>query len=217
MRMLPITAGVLTVAATVVVCLVIPASLAISVGDGKSAVGAIEVYGYPKSFFSLSSKAAGFDTPTTPVAFNLGDGWHLLVWHNDRVQRLVHFQYVPSGESRYGDWIHARRLESFDVPRPSLAYYFVGLTVALGIGWATRRSRWRYRIAMGSLLFVIVVGDLAACCFAVSVATFPICMSLGWVAAFLLGGSLRRDENDGSDCSREEKYAKLTAMTATQP
>jgi hypothetical protein len=214
--MLPITAGVLTVAATALACLAIPASRTISVGDDKSAVGRIEIYGYPKSFFCLSSKAAGFATPMTPVAFNLGDGWHLLVWHDDRVQRLVHFQHVPSAESRYGDSVHTQWLESFDVPRPSLVYYFIGLAVTLGIGCATNRSRRCRRIAMAAMLSVIVLGNLTIGCFAVSVATFPICVSLGWAAAFLLGESLRRHEGETACCSHKDESATLTATTATQ-
>jgi hypothetical protein len=181
---------VLMVTATAVVCFAIPANRVISVGDDVSAVRAAEIYGYSKSLFCLSSKAAGFQTPMTPVAFCLGGGWHLLVWHDDRVRRLVHFQYVDCGRNRYGDWIHTREVQSFDVSRPSLLFYFVGLAFLFGMGWATYRSRRVYRVVTVILLSLVVLGNLLVGGLAEFVAMFPIVVSIGWVAAFLVGANI---------------------------
>ncbi len=191
MRNASIAAGVLILAATVVICLVIPANQVISVGDDASTIRAIELFGYPKSLFSLARRRLADGKPLTPVAFCMDDGWHLLVWHNERVQFLTHFQYVPRKHS-YGDWIHTRDVESFTIPRPNLLFYFIGLVVLLGIGWATRRLKLIRRIVLGVLLFLVVLGNLVVGCFAESLALFPICVSLGWVAAFLLGANIFR-------------------------
>lgn len=217
MRTKSIVVGILAVAATAILCVVIPASRVISVGDDVSAVRAIEIYGYPKSHFSLSSKAAGFETPMTPVAFSLGDGWHLLVWHNNRVQRLVHFQYVSRGEHRYGDWIHTRQVKSIEVLRPGLLFYFVGLGVLFGLGLATHRFRTIYRVVLGILLLVVVLGNVAVGGFAESVAMFPICVSLGWGAAFLLGANIFRTTHAEASRSQQANTAEQSAPTTRQP
>lgn len=216
MRNISIASGILMAAATVVVCLVIPASRVISVGDDVSAVRAVKIYGYPKSYFCLSSKAAGFKTPMQRVAFCVGDGWHLLVWHNDRVQRLVHFQYVSRGMHRYGDWIHTREVESFEVPRPSLVFYFVGLGVLFGLGWITHSFKWIHRIVFGLLLFLVVLGNLVMGGLSESVAMFPLLVSIGWVSAFLLGANLFRSAHAEKSCLQQEEVAEQSAPPTAQ-
>lgn len=201
------------VAVTVVIYCVIPASRVISVGDDISAVRAVEIYGYPRSYFCLSSKAAGFDTPMERVAFCMGDGWHLLVWHNDRVHRLVHFQYVSRGPHRYGEWIHTRIVESFKVPRPGLLFYFVGLGILFGLGWTTRRFKRIRRIVLGILLFLVVIGNLAFGCLAESVAMLPIFVSIGWVAAFFFGANVTRIPDTEVSSPRKAEAAKESVPT----
>jgi hypothetical protein len=215
-KTLSIAAGILVATATVVVCFVIPAKCVISVGDDASAVRAVEIYGYPKSHFSLASKAAGFETPMTPVAFSLGDGWHLLVWHDDRVRRLVHFQYVSRGEHRYGDWIQTRQAKSFEVPRPGLLWYVVGLGVSFGLGWAAHRFRRSYRVAVRILLLLVVLGNVAVGCLAESAALFPISVSLGWIAAFLLGANALQSPQVTASVSPQSKLAEQSTPATAQ-
>jgi hypothetical protein len=218
MRRLSIASGVLVVAATAVVCFVIPASCVISVGNDVSAVRSLEIYGYAKAHLSLITRVAGFNTRMTPVAFCLGDDWILVVWHDDQVRRMVHFQYVSRGEHQYGDWIHTREVESFEVPRPGILFYFVGLTALFGIGWATCRSRRIYRVVLGFLLFLAVLGNAVVGCIAESVPIFPICVSVGWVAAFLLGANaFRRDQNNDPTGTLKPGSTSSPLSTSEEP
>ncbi|MFZ1937394.1 MAG: hypothetical protein WCB27_14100 [Thermoguttaceae bacterium] len=185
MRAISIVAALVTVAATVVLCLVVPVNRVISVGDDASALKAFKFYGYPETGFSLTA----FQYPkdgrlVTPTFFRLHGQWHLQVWHDDRIESMMLFECVPH-EHAYSDWINTSDVKSFAIPRATLLPYFFGFAVSFAVGWGLRRLRLAHPLIQATAVLEIIVGDIAAA----GSTAFEILVSLGWAAAFVFGAN----------------------------
>jgi hypothetical protein len=201
MRAISIVAALVTVAATVVLCLVVPANRVISVGDDASALKAFKFYGYPPAGFSLCLPDARDGRRLTPTFFCLGDPWYLLIWHDDRIASVMRFQYVPR-EHEYGDRINRSDFRSFTIPRSNLLPYFVGLTAFLGIGWAAQRLGQAHPVIQATAVLVVVLGNMAV---AGSMAMFQVLVSLGWAAALVFGANVFRSPCANRPLPQEDK------------
>ncbi|MEN6449293.1 MAG: hypothetical protein ABFC96_02285 [Thermoguttaceae bacterium] len=158
MRGIAITAGILVVVATIVLCLFASAKV-ISVGDDASVLRAFKDYGYPEERFSVLPYRGPDGKRHIPRFFHLGNNWYIRVWHSDRIEDITHFKAVPH-EHAYTDFVDNRELTSFTIPRSSFVPYFIGLAVLFAISWAVHRRRTVYRCLLGVLIFLLVVGNL---------------------------------------------------------
>ena len=99
----------------------IPASTTVHVGDDGSRVNEIGRYGYGKSIFSLRHNKDANGIPLQPSAFLIGpDGYHLLIWHNDKIDSMTHFRHEQPVPNTYGEWHDIKksiRLLSIDLPQ----------------------------------------------------------------------------------------------------
>jgi hypothetical protein len=215
MRATSIVTGVVMLATTAFLCIVVPANRVIAVGDDASALRAFKFYGYPTTMFSVVPCGVN-GRWLTPAFFRLGGEWHLRVWHDDRIQSITHFLCVPH-EHQYSDFIQNRDMKSFTIPSSSLSPYCVGLAVLLGMGWAAHGSKQARRVGLAILLLLVVLGNLAVARFAESVAMFPVLISIGWVAAFLFGTSVFQPARVKTPRSRPEQAVKRSASAAIQP
>jgi hypothetical protein len=190
MRVISIAAGLLVATITAFLCIVVPANRTISVGDDGSVLNAFEFYGYPTTKFSLNCATEKYFGQPTSVFFRLDNQWHLRVrLRNNRVIDMTHFQSVPQ-EHDYCDFIHESDVDAFTIPHTSLMPYFIGLVVLFGIGSVATRYVWVYPAVSATLLFVMLLGNIALARFSETVALFPLLVSIGWVAAYLLGATI---------------------------
>ena len=176
------TCVAILVVATVSVFVLLPPSVTLSVGDPGSKVNQIARYGYGKSVFNLGEKTDAAGVRLDPTAFSIGpNGYHLLIWHNGRIDSMRHFRYEQPVPNTYGDWHDSKLVESFTVPRPSVVLYFVGLMMSGLAGFSLARFRRTFIL----LLIFLVLTVLA-----VSVAILPVVFAIGWVCAALIGRSV---------------------------
>ena len=185
------TCVAIVVAATVSIFVLLPSSVTLSVGDPGSRVYQISQYGYGKSIFNLRRMEDTDGVRLEPSAFAIGpDGYHLLIWHNDRIDSMRYFRYEQPVPNTYRDWHDSKLVETFTVPRPSTIPYFVGMVI-LGIAGFTLARFRRISIA----LFIVLLIFVALMVFATSVlantiAIMPALFATGWVFAALAGRSM---------------------------
>ena len=180
-------------------------------GDDVSVLNAFKFYGYPEATFSLPP-IPGYPIP---VFFRLENQWHLDIRHYDRIVSMTHFLCVPH-EHAYSDWIHQRDLPSFTIPGSSLLPYFVGSSVAFGIGLATRWFRRIYTVILDILLFLVVLGILPWVLFTGDMAMFHFLESVGWVTAFLLGANIFRSTPKEASSPEQKEPAEQNAPAIEQ-
>ena len=185
------TCVAIVVAATVSIFALLPTSVKLSVGDPGSRVYQISHYGYGKSIFNFRRMEDADGVRLEPSAFTIGpDGYHLLIWHNDRIDSMRHFRYEQPVPNTYGDWHDSKLVETFTVPRPSTIPYFVGMVILGVAGFTLARFR---RISIA--LFIVLLIFVAMMVFATSVlantiAIMPALFATGWVFAALAGRSM---------------------------
>ena len=192
MRIVAIICGILVVTASAVLCFVLPARHVISVGDDVAMLRTIDHYCYIQAHLCvIDNNPEHRGHPWSHIAYALGDHWYLLMAHDDRrIKAMCHFEIVSPGYD--APWSHLHELKSFEIPRPSLKYYFAGLAVSLGIGWLLRRRRIVVGLIFGTLFVLAALGNGLVGAAMEIVPLFFICESLGWLAAFVLGATIVR-------------------------
>jgi hypothetical protein len=212
MRVTSMASCVLLAAATVVPCFVIPAKRVISVGDDASAVRAFTFYGYATTEFSMgltSRRLTADGRRLTTTFFRSGDQWHLQIWHDSRIESMMHFECVPH-KNTYSDRIHRSDIKSFTISRATLTPYFVGLAVSFAIGWADRRFGHIYPVVLAIVLLLVIFSSLM-------MATFFLLLSVGWAAAFLFGANIFQSPQAKASGSRKGTLAEMSEPATGHP
>ena len=187
------TCAAIVIATTVSIFAVFPRSITLNVGDPGSKVAQIARYGYGKSFFSLRRVVDAEGVRLEPSAYAIGpNGYHLLIWHNHRIDSMRHFRYEQPVPNTYGEWHDSKLVESFTVLRPSTIPYFLGLVMIGAAGFFLARFR---RVSV--VLFILLLVFVTLTVMAVSVvsqkfATMPLLFATGWVFAALAGRSISK-------------------------
>lgn len=185
------TCVAIVVAATASIFVLLPPSVTLNVGDPGSRVNQIARYGYGKSIFSLRHMKDAAGVRLEPSAFSIGpNGYHLLIWHNDRIDSMRHFRYEQPVPNTYGDWHDNKLVESFTVPRPSVIPYFAGLVIIGLAGFSLARFRRTSIVLFILLLVFVALMVLATSVVAETLAVTPILFATGWVFAALAGRSI---------------------------
>ncbi|QDU11869.1 hypothetical protein [Gimesia aquarii] len=200
MKTVSIISGSVVIAAAISINTIIPASVTLNVGDDGSCVNKVGSYGYGKSMFSLRPKKDAKGDFLKPSAFWIGPGeYHLLIWHNDRINSMTHFRHEQLAPFTYGEWHDIKQVDTFTVSRPSTMLFFV-VTPILAIGGYFLSRFRRTSIALFVLLiffvFFIVLGFSLI---AETIATLPLLAGIGWIAAPIFGSSLALKRNASSE------------------
>ncbi|MEQ1904530.1 MAG: hypothetical protein ABL888_10120 [Pirellulaceae bacterium] len=195
MNAVTIISGSIVIAAAVSIFAILPRTVTINVGDAGSRVDEIGRYGYGKSIFSLAPKRDADGNRLEPSAFLIGpDGYHLLIWHNDKINSMTHFRHEQTVPNTYGEWHDIKSVNSFTLDRPSPFPFFVGIAILCIAGYFLQRFR-RTSIALYTVLTMFVLLMIAG--FSTLAGTFailPMLVGLGWLAAPILGRSLRNNQ-----------------------
>lgn len=183
---LPVSASFLIVA-TVLLLLFSPAEVTVRVGDEAARVHAIGRMGYPKSRFSLARKADPDGRFPEPSAYSIGGGWHLLIWHKDRIERMTHFRHESLEASGYGEWHEVRQVDSFTVSRRWIGYYFVGLGIATAVGALLGKFPRTFYLLLILYTVFCTIGFIAVSCLAETFAVDPLLRLVGVVSGAVFG------------------------------
>ena len=147
--------GLVVIATIIGFFFLMPSSTTLRVGDNGERVHEIGRYGYGKSIFSLRAPRDVDGEPLRPSAFLIGpDGYHLLIWHNDKIDSMTHFRYEQPIPNTYGDWHDIKNVDSFTVARPSPTPFLTGIAILCSAGFLLHRYR-RTLIALYFLLSLI--------------------------------------------------------------
>ncbi|MDB4370975.1 hypothetical protein N9Z44_02625 [Mariniblastus sp.] len=170
---------------------VTPASTTIHVGDDGDRVNEIGRYGYVKSIFSLRHNEDTDGKPLRPSAFSIGpDGYHLLIWRNDKIDSMTHFRHERSVPNTYGDWHDVNEVDSFTVDRPSPIPFFVGIAVLGVAGYVLKRFRRTIIVLYALAVLFVTLMIVGISTLAETFAIIPMLIGIGWLAAPILGRSL---------------------------
>ena len=184
-------AGIL-VSITFVIAFVIPTSVTLNVGDDGNRVHEVGRYGYGKSIFSLAPSKDDDGVHLYPSAFSLGEGWHLLVMHNHRINSMTHFRHEQPVPNTYGEWHEIDDVSSYTVTRPSLLPYFIGLLVLAFTSYVLAGFLRTSRVLFGILVVLLGLFIIGSSLLAETFALLPFLFVAGWLTASLLGNCLRR-------------------------
>ena len=180
-----VSAGLLILATGLL--LAMPTEVTVRVGDDAARVHLIGRMGYPKSIFSLARRPDPDGRIPTPSAYSIGDDWHLLIWHKDKIERMTHFLYVSRGPGRYGEWEHVRKVDSFSVSRPSIAYYFLGLGIGAAVGTLMVKFPRIFYLLLNLYIALCMLRVIAVSCFAETFAADPMLRLVGVASGAVLG------------------------------
>lgn len=162
-----------------------------NVGDAGARVNEIGRLGYGKSIFSLRHMEDADGEPLEPSAFLIGpDGYHLLIWHNHRIDSMTHFRHEQSVPGTYGEWHDVKQVETFTVNRPSSLPFFVGVAILGAGGFFLARFRRTSIVSLAVLTLFVVLMVLVSSTLAGTFAVLPMLFGIGWISALVFGQSL---------------------------
>ena len=185
-----ISASIL-IAAVVCVYAIFPATTTISVGDAGSRVNEIGRLGYGKSVFSLRHMEDADGVTLKPSAFLIGPGgYHLLIWHNERIDSMTYFRHEQPIPNTYGESHDVKQVETFDVKRPSSIPLFIGVVVLGVAGLLLTRFRRTSTALLVILSIFVSLMLFSLSILADTLAILPFLFGVAWIAAFVLGRSI---------------------------
>lgn len=191
MKVVSVVSGLVVIATMLCYFVAIPASTTIRVGDTGYRVNEIGRYGYVKSVFSLSPKYDAAGNRLEPSAFLIDfDGYHLLIWHNDRIDSMTHFRLEQPVTNTYGDWHDVKEMDAFTIHRPSPIPFFVGVLILFAAGFLLKRFRRTSIVLYLFLILLMIVMTIGFSVLAGTIAVLPILVAIGWLAAAVFGNSL---------------------------